>query len=56
MNKHMQKHRNIVIDQTEAGIVHECESCTEKFTNASDFILHTESNHKKAAVMFLGEV
>ena len=45
---------NIVTDLPEAETtVHECESCTEKLTNARDFIHHMESNRKKAAVVFL---
>ena len=54
MDKHKQKHENIVTYLPEAETtVHESESCTEKFTNARDFMHHMESNHKKAAVMFL---
>ena len=54
MDKHKQTHENIVTDLPEAETtVHECESCTDKFTNARDFIHHMESNHKKAAVVFL---
>ena len=44
-----------VIPEADVGndMVYECESCNEKFQTASDFIVHMECNHKKAAVMFL---
>ena len=48
MNFTLRIHENIVTNLSEAETgVHECESCTEKFTNAMDFVLYIESNHEK---------
>ena len=33
--------------------VYECETCTDKFQRARDFIMHMENNHQNAAVQFL---
>ena len=55
LETHMHMHKNVsFISKGISNLVHECDSCKEKFASPDDFIFHIENSHKLAALMFLG--
>ena len=43
----------VVEAESETKPIHKCESCTKKFSESTDFIIHMQNNHQVAAVTFL---